>query len=230
MGRADIGAIAALHDPQRRRLFQVVHDASGPVTREEAAGAVGISRKLAAFHLDRLVAAGLLVATFDQPAGGRRGVGRAPKRYRTADVELAVSIPDRNYDLAGEILVDAVASGDDPAGSETTHEAVGRVARDRGRAIGAEARARRRLGRLGPERALAVVAELLEEHGFEPAVSDEGLIERNCPFHRLARRSPELVCGMNRDFVDGILDGLEARRLRAELAPADGRCCVVVRS
>lgn len=195
------------------------------MTRDEAGAAVGISRKLAAFHLDRLVDAGLLEASYARPVAEVARVGRTPKRYSPAEVEVTVNIPDRHYELVGEILLDAVSS---VGPGESVSEAIARVSRDRGRQIGAQARAERRPGRIGPERGVAIVSELLVQHGFEPAATPDGLIQRNCPFHRFARRHPALVCGMNSDFVDGILAGLGARRLRATLDPADGRCCVIV--
>lgn len=225
MRHDDVSAVAVLEDQQRARLYAFVRGASGPVTREEAATACAISRKLAAFHLDRLVDAGLLDATYERPANTGAQVGRTPKRYSPADVEVAVTIPDRHYELVGEILLDAVTSAG-PA--ESVSEAIGRVSRERGRQVGVQTRAERTLGRVGPERGLAIVAELLSRHGFEPAATSHGLIQRNCPFHRFARQHPALVCGMNRDFVDGILEGLGARRLGATLDPADGRCCVTV--
>jgi predicted ArsR family transcriptional regulator len=218
-----VQAVAALEDAQRARLYAVARDADAPVTRGEAADRVGISRKLAAFHLDRLVDAGLLEATLDRPAGRR--IGRTPKRYRVSRLDVQVSIPERRYDLVGEILLDAI----EHAGTgEVPTEAVTRVARDRGRQLGTHTRAERKLGRLGPERAASLVKELLGELGFEPVSRGDQIIQRNCPFHRLAQRSATLVCGINLAFVDGMLEGLAASRLRAELAPADGRCCVVV--
>ena len=220
-----VRAVAALDDPQRARLYRAVRDAAAPVTREEAARQVGISRKLAAFHLDRLVDAGLLEASYDRPAGAAVRIGRAPKRYSISDVELEISVPERRYDLVGEILVDALAV---PRPDETPTEAVDRVAYERGYQLGADARANRRLGRLGPERATTVLVELLADLGFEPASAAGGIVQRNCPFQRLAQRAPTLVCGMNRGLVEGMLDGLGASRLTAMLGPAEGRCCVVV--
>jgi predicted ArsR family transcriptional regulator len=221
-----VRVVAALDDPQRARLYAFVRSRTVAVSREEAATAVGISRNLAAFHLDRLVDAGLLQASFARPVGGTR-LGRLPKRYSPAPVELTVSIPERRYDLVGEILLDAVEG----AGSaEAPVDAALRVAGERGRVAGAAVRERRRPGRLGVERAVALLSEVLAEHGFEPSVTPGCIELRNCPFDRLARRSPEVVCGINRAFVDGLLAGLEAPRLRAELCPAPGRCCVEVRS
>lgn len=222
---SSVRAVAALDDPQRARLYEVVRTADGPVTREEAAATVGISRKLAAFHLDRLVDAGLLVASYERVAGDEPRLGRSPKRYRVSDLDVSVSIPARHYDFVGEILLDAVT---DARPGEDASDAVARVARARGRSVGGEVRAARRLGRLGPERALTIVAETLADLGFEPVVHAGVLVQRNCPFHRLAEHSPELVCGINREFVDGMLEGLDAPRLEARLDPADGRCCVVI--
>lgn len=220
-----VRAVAALDDPQRARLYQVVREAGAPITREEAASRVGISRKLAAFHLDRLVDAGLLTVSFERPSGVAARIGRAPKRYRASAVEVQVSIPERHYDLLGEIVLDALEQAR-PA--ETPAQAAYRLASERGRDLGAQTRRQRGLGRLGPERSAAIVSELLAGAGFEPAPCGDRIVQRNCPFHRLAQRSPALVCGINRSFVDGILEGLRAGRLRAELDPADDRCCVAV--
>jgi predicted ArsR family transcriptional regulator len=220
-----VRAVAALDDPHRARLYRAVRDAGTPVTREDAAREVGISRKLAAFHLDRLVDAGLLEASYDRPAGVAARVGRAPKRYRASDVEVEVSVPERHYDIVGEILVDALSEAH--SGTAAT-DAVDRIAYERGHQLGADARTTRRLGRLGPERATTVLVELLATLGFEPASADGRVVQRNCPFRRLAQRSPTLVCGINRCLVQGMLDGLGASRLAAALSPADDRCCVVV--
>jgi predicted ArsR family transcriptional regulator len=220
-----VRAVAALDDAQRARLYRAVREAGAPVTREEAARQVGISRKLAAFHLDRLVEAGLLQASYDRPVGTATRIGRAPKRYRASDVEVEISVPARHYDVAGEILIDALEQA---RPDETPTDAVDRVAYERGHRLGADARATRRLGRLGPERAITVLVELLAGLGFEPASAAGRVVQRNCPFHRLAQRSPTLVCGMNRRLVEGMLDGLGTSRLTAALGPAEGRCCVVV--
>lgn len=104
-----ITAVAALADDVRRGLYAAVRAADRPLTREEAAAAVGISRKLAAFHLDKLVEAGLLLAGA-RPDGHR--VGRAPKAYRLAATDIRISIPPRRHDLLADILLDAVLTTD----------------------------------------------------------------------------------------------------------------------
>ena len=91
-GRQAIAAIGLLADELRQRLYRFVASQPGPVTRDQAAAAVGISRKLAAFHLDKLAAAGLLETTTPDPASRRPGPGRAPKAYRPAAAEVTLSI------------------------------------------------------------------------------------------------------------------------------------------
>src|SRR5215467_9560652 len=102
-----MAAAAVLTDDLRRRMYAFVRRADGPVTRDEVAAEVGISRKLAAFHLDKMAAAGLLRTSFARPVGLRR-VGRAPKAYAPAGLDVQVSIPQREHAVLAGILVDAV--------------------------------------------------------------------------------------------------------------------------
>lgn len=201
--------MAALSDPSRRALYDHVRHQDHRVSREEAADAVGISRTLAAFHLDKLVDAGLLRARYEAPADQPRGRGRAPKVYEPAGDGLSVTIPERRYELIAGILADGVA--DDPAHAE---RAAQRHARARGRALG-----ERLAGQGGG--LLAALADL----GFEPVRGGTRIVLHNCPFHDLARRHTALVCGLNHAFVDGLVAGL-GTDVRTRLAPRPGGCCV----
>jgi len=218
--RAVLGAVGVLGDESRWKLFSFVRRARRAVTREEAAERVGISRKLAAFHLDKLVDAGLLRAHYE----GVGRVGRAPKVYEPSDVDVQVSIPARQYDLLADILIDAVLS-EDPRGSAEG------IATERGREIGTAEREGERPGRLGTERALTMTCRLLSRHGFEPLRDTPTTVRmRDCPFHPLAAKARDLVCGINRAFLEGVIDGLEARTVEAVLAPGGaGGCCVELR-
>jgi predicted ArsR family transcriptional regulator len=221
-----MAAIALLADELRQRLYRFVAAQPGPVTRDQAAAAVGISRKLAAFHLDKLAAAGLLETAAPDPASRRPGPGRAPKAYQPAAAEVAVSVPRRRYDALGEVLAQAIVA-DGPASS--ARRAAHQLARERGQGLGERVRAERRLGRLGPERALTVVGELLAACGYAPARAPQlQLVLRNCPFRQLSRRAPELVCGLNQEFLAGLLAGLQTHRIDAVLQPDPARCCVLV--
>lgn len=219
MDGSPIAAISVLSDDLRRRLYAFIRHAGRPVTRDEAAEEAGISRKLAAFHLDKLVAAGLLRAGYARASGIRR-VGRSPKVYEAADIEVQVTIPPRDPGLLAAVLVDAVLA----AGARQTAL---RVAEERGRRLGEAERERIRPGRLGAERALTHAHAVLERLGFEPArVAPTRLRLRNCPFRPLAAESPELVCALNRAFLAGVLTGLGASTVEAVPLPAPDACCV----
>jgi predicted ArsR family transcriptional regulator len=224
-----IAAVAVLADESRRVMYDYIRRQPHPVTRDEAAAEAGISRKLAAFHLEKLVEAGLLNAE-PQPtaAGTRRRPGRVPKAYRPTGAELSLSIPARRLDLLGEVLVDAVAA---VADAGAVREAALAVARQRGVEFGVAERTERRLNRTSAERALHLARGVLERVGYEPFREDDGALRlRNCPFHSLAARQRELVCAMNRELIDGLLRGLGNSTVGATLAPRPGECCVELRT
>jgi predicted ArsR family transcriptional regulator len=50
---------------------------------------------------------------------------------------------------------------------------------------------------------------------------------RNCPFHAVAQRHPEVVCDMNLALLGGLVEASPG--LAATLEPAPGRCCVALR-
>ena len=224
---ASLISLGVLSDELRRAMFDFIRRARRPVTREEAAASVGISRKLAAFHLDKLVAAGLLQARYESPAGIRKA-GRTPKVYEPAAQGIEVSIPGRRYEMLAGILTEAVTT---EAAGEPAPRAALRVAARRGEAAGAAEHDRVRPGRLGAERGLTLAAAALEEYGFEPERASPALVRlRNCPFHALAAKAPELVCGINHAFLSGYLRGLGSDSTTAVLAPRAGACCVELRA
>src|SRR5947208_7959455 len=92
-----LAALAALDDPARRAVFDLVARAGTAVSRDTAAAALGVSRRVAAVHLDRLADQGLLAVEYRRPPGrGGPGAGRPAKLYRRADDEVAVSVPERH--------------------------------------------------------------------------------------------------------------------------------------
>lgn len=221
-------AIAALNDPGRRRLYELVRDAGHPVSRDEAAEKVGISRSLAAFHLDKLVERDLLTFSYARPPGrSGPGAGRPSKLYRPSTTEVEVSIPERHYDAIGKLLVDSILA--DPGAPDRLGEAEDVAGRE-GRAIGEKVRRELRLRPPGAERALTTASDVLRARGYEPYAAEDGSLRlRSCPFHELARHAPELVCRMNRAFIEGIVRGLGNESVEAALEPTEGECCVTLR-
>ncbi len=198
-----MAAVAALDEPTRRRLYAYVARRPEPVSRDEVAAALRIPRATVAFHLDKLAAEDLLAVTYErrtERAGP--GAGRPAKLYRRSDRQVAVSLPARRYELAGNLMAAAL-------------EESGVSLRRRARAAGKE------LGARGGE-----VCALLEEHGFEPDTDGADVVLRNCPFRGLAREHPEVVCGMALGLVEGMLAGLGGAALRARPESRPGGCCI----
>lgn len=206
--------LSVLDSPVRRRLYSHVASSDTPVSRDEAASATDISRTLAAYHLDRLVEAGLLRASYVRPAGrGGPGAGRPAKYFTRTDVEVAVSVPPRNYGLLAEVLAAAVAADDSgclPARVAVAARSAGRAAAD------------------SDDEEPDLLA-LLERCGYQPTCTEDGNLElRNCPFHRIAQHHKDLVCGANEQLLRGLLDGAGHSDARVRLDPRVDRCCVLV--
>jgi predicted ArsR family transcriptional regulator len=212
-----VTGVGALAEPVRRTLYRYVVDQPGPVSRDQAAAGAGVPRHTAKFHLDRLVADGLLDVEFRRPAGRRGpGAGRPTKYYRRADRQFTVSLPERRYDLAGHILARAVEDAE--RGGLALREAVRRSATARGRQLAAGQTAG----------TLDEVAAVLAGFGYEPHVRDGRLELANCPFHELAGEHTALVCGLNLHLLSGLVDALDADAVRAGLDPGPNRCCVTM--
>ena len=224
---AQVTGLAALGDPLRRALYRYVVAQTAPVNRDQAAEGLGVARHVAKFHLDKLVDDGLLEVEFARPPGRRGpGAGRPTKFYRRSSRELAVSLPQRDYELAGRLLAKAVT--DAQLEGISVGDALGHVAHDAGLALGREAH---RDAGARPDAAtlLAAATNVLSECGYEPRLDGEGLTLVNCPFHSLAQDYTDLVCGMNLELMAGLVDGLEASELEARLEPTPGLCCVRLR-
>jgi predicted ArsR family transcriptional regulator len=219
-----IAGVASLAEPQRRALYRFVVDRGDAVSKDEAATAVGVARTVAAFHLDRLVADGLLTTEYRRLTGRQGpGAGRPAKLYRRAEGELSVSLPARHYDLAARLLAAAV---DEATRTATpVGEALTGVATKRGRELGE--RARRAAGKRPSRRALLDAAlAVLDEQGYEPRVRDSEVVLANCPFHALVDEQRDLVCGMNLDLLCGMAEAVDDDVLAARLDPSEGNCCV----
>ena len=220
---AQIAAVAALDEPTRRQLYDYVVRQPAPVSRDEAAEALGLSRATAAFHLDRLVEQDLLDVGYQRRTGRTGpGAGRPAKLYHRSDHQVTVSLPQRCYELAATLLAGVLEhaehSGDSPRAS------LDRRAYQLGKSLGETAR-----GTAEDPDSQDTVLRVLEAYGYEPRSQDGDIALVNCPFHALAQEYTELVCGMNLRLLDGILDGLHTTGLSAHPDPAPPHCCVRLR-
>jgi predicted ArsR family transcriptional regulator len=202
--------LCSLDDPTRRRLYDHVASQHRPVTRDEVSEELGVERATVAYHLDRLVDEGLLVASFARPEGrSGPGAGRPAKHYERSEREFAVSVPPRDYRLAAELLARAAEAD----ASGTVRGALDGAAEQLGREL------------VGDGEDAGDLLDHLARQGFEP-YRDGGTVRlRNCPFHRLAREHTELVCGMNLAMLTGVV-GASGAPYEARLEPDEDRCCV----
>lgn len=190
----------ALGDPTRRRVFFVVREAGGPRTKDDVADAVGIDRRLAGFHLDKLVEQGFLKAEFRRRERGGPGAGRPPKLYTLADTEAAVALPERHYDLLAELLLRAIT---EPGSSP--QEQLEKVGFEFGRSL-AEEQAAAGESPFTPTQAIAEVVRVLSRYGFAATSEGPATIKAcACPFEEMAFHDPARVCGLDRSIWRGIL-------------------------
>lgn len=214
-----VAAVAALDEPARRRLYEHVVRQPGPVSRDDVAAALDIPRATVAFHLEKLVDEQLLDSTYERRNGrSGPGAGRPAKLYRRSGRQVAVSLPERHYDLAGRLLAAAIEESD--RSGESPRQLLGQRAYRHGKELG-EATPVDGDG-------IDVVLSVLDEQGFEPRRQGAQVFLGNCPFHALAQAHTQLVCGMNLDLLGGLLAGLGHTDMQAHLDPAPDRCCVVL--
>lgn len=224
---ADVAAVAALGEPTRRRVYDHVVRQPSAVSRDDAAAALGLPRTTAAFHLDRLVDERLLDVVLERRSGRTGpGAGRPAKLYRRSTCQVSVSLPERRYDLAGQLLAGALEEAE--ATGESPGSVLGRRAYELGRDL-----AQPVTSAAGDLDARSAALQVLEAHGYEPRVEESDLagpdgsvVLVNCPFHALAREHTALVCGMNVRLLQGVLDFLDGTGLTARLRPTPDHCCV----
>ena len=156
----------ALGDPGLRSTVLLVRAARNPLTADDVAEQLDISRSVARWRLERLVEAGLAIVEFERRSGrDGPGAGRPAKTYAAAPETNAVEFPRRYYEALVGRLVDALpqrgrAKHLDGVGYSFGLE-LGRAARVRQAATmrGALDRLCRGLGRLGFQAAVESVGE-----------------------------------------------------------------------
>lgn len=208
-----VTAVASVSDPLRRSLYDFVAHSDGPVGRDAAAAALGMARSTAAFHLDRLVEDGALTVEFRRLSGKTGpGSGRPAKLYCPVRHEIVVSIPERHYELVGNLL--AAAIGESSRTGDPVDDALSRVATEAGRELGKQA---------------GSLEAVLESTGYDPRPDENGDITlANCPFHQLVDNHPDVVCAANLGLLQGVAEGACDCTHDIVFDPGEGHCCVRV--
>ncbi|MEV5878989.1 helix-turn-helix domain-containing protein [Streptomyces sp. NPDC052101] len=214
--------MTAQESPRRREVLDVLRAAPSPLGVAETAERMGVHPNTVRFHLDTLVAEGLVERRTEAPSGPGR-----PRTVYTADPGMDRG-GARDYRLLARILLSRWASAD-PAKARGE-------AQETGRAWGAF------LVEPPPpfeeptaDRSVAALLALLGELGFAPRA--EGADEaggpprrirlRHCPFLELAEEHGQLVCPLHLGLMQGALARLNAPLTATALEPfAEPDACV----
>jgi len=217
-----LAVVAALRDPTRRRLYGYVEREPVAVSRDDAATELGISRALAAFHLEKLVSVGLLRPEYRRLSGRTgRGAGRTSKLYRRSATHFEVSLPQRQFEVLARLLAESIADGE----SSTAESG---AAFEYGRLLGRHARQEAGKPR-GVARQLECVEHVAGSLGFDPYRGESDDVRlRNCPFDPLSRVYTPVVCGVTEAMLKGVVEGVGAKQLAVSREMHADRCCGIV--
>ncbi|WP_170212922.1 helix-turn-helix transcriptional regulator [Catellatospora citrea] len=232
---ADDMTYGALAVASRRRVLEVLRQAGTPQDATALARATGLHPNTVRFHLKVLIDAGYLV----QASAPRSGPGRPQAVYAVVTPAAEAG----GYALLAEMLAGQL---DDRDGSALAQRA-GRRWLHRTAPAAADAAA----APTGPGRAAAGPATagatatldeaavrataLFAELGFDPVrtpYDGAARIELHaCPFLDVARRHPDVVCGVHLGLLRGTVDGLAPQAFDAELYPfvRPGVCAAEIR-
>jgi predicted ArsR family transcriptional regulator len=201
-------------------MVDLLRQAKQPLGVAEVAERLGIHTNTARFHLDALVAQGVVERSLEQPAGpGRPRTVYAPRPGMDRGGV-------RSYRLLAQILLSRLAA-DGPGAGEAARQA----GWDWGRYV-AEPPPPHRTPTAGE--ATARLTELLDDLGFAPeaetsagAVPDEIRL-RHCPFLELAEEYGPIVCAAHLGLMQGALQELRAPLVATALEPfAEPDACLV---
>lgn len=224
-----------LRSDVRRSLYEHLTDLAADPTApdrraglsaQELADVVGLHLTTVRFHLDQLVAAGLLTAVQAPPSGA----GRPRKLYAVPSVPMSPPTdPEalRAYAALSEIVASADPRGEPLVQSPTALEQSGKDwARDHLSRVmlgisqdTPAATPGALLGKIG------AVMDLLVGWGHAPELrtaaggQEVDIVLRDCPFMSLAKDSPQLVCGVHRGLLRGALDALGEESVALDLQP-----------
>ncbi|WP_110241900.1 helix-turn-helix transcriptional regulator [Nocardioides gilvus] len=216
----DPRGVDLLVSPVRRALVDVLaahrpdpDDLPG-LTAAQLATELELHVSTVRFHVDQLVAAGLLEAEFT----ARFGVGRPRKIYRVAPGSLSEERDAEALKKLTALLVGTFTSGVTPeeAGRRWAQDNVPHVEGPGASTPGEW------LGKVGR------MVDVLEEWGYTPELTTSRggrtttVDLHHCPFLDLARSSPAVVCGVHRGIIVGALGQLGEEAVDVSLQPFVG--------
>ena len=189
----------------RARLFALIGDLGRSAGTDELAERLGLHPNGIRIHLDRLLAAGLVVRRrAPQPRG------RPRDEWSVSPEAEPGGAPPRAYGDLARWLARAI-----PARPSRLRD-VERAGRDIGREIApADATS-----------AEDALRDTLAALGFQPVLErgPSGRVScclRNCPYRNSVKENQEVVCTLHRGITRGLLDVLEPRARLVDFVPHD---------
>lgn len=209
---ADRAPASVLASPVRRDLVRLLEGLPvAPTASEPQSRALGLTARALAdrlglhvttvrFHVDQLIAAGLITVRDE-----RGSVGRPKRHYVAAHATPGIAQAE-GYRLLASMLAEAMASDDRPCPEEAGRRWVERHQDE----LIPGAASRRRSRTADEWRAkVDVVADLLARWGYAPRVHSEGptaeITLTNCPLRLLAATNPQVACGVHGGVLRGTL-------------------------
>jgi predicted ArsR family transcriptional regulator len=191
---------AVLADDTRYHIYRAIAEQPGAdVTVADIAERFHLHPNVARMHLSKLEQAGFLSTDLRKASGG----GRPARLYRLSDKVVTFGFPPRRYELLARLALAALSV-------DGSVEKADQASREAGISEGRRVIAERRR----PPRTQNDIAEVLrrvaEDQGLLPELvwHDDALsiTVHNCAFRELSGGDPDLVCGMHRSFLEGVVE------------------------
>jgi predicted ArsR family transcriptional regulator len=209
---ARLAILKALGDNTRYAIYLELARSPSPRSTAEIADTLDLHVNTVRPHLERMREVGLLEVRSEA-----RGVGRPQHRYSLAPEAPSLGLEPSPYPALARMLLRLAGS----AGLDT--EAAVDAGRDQGEADAAAWPA-------GSPCLEALMTEL-DTMGFDPEVAIDDDVATvafaHCPFADLAAADPRLVCGLHRGMVEGFVDAIGGRPIRAFGTLVDREPCQV---
>jgi predicted ArsR family transcriptional regulator len=191
---------AVLADDTRYNIYRAIAEQPGTdVTVADVAARFHLHPNVARMHLSKLEQAGFLATDLRKTSGG----GRPARLYRLSDKVVTFGFPPRRYELLARLALGALEANGSVAKAD-------QAARDAGLSEGRRVVAGERRPPRTPDEVMTLVRRVAEDQGLLPELAwrDDGLhvTVHNCAFRELSGTDPELVCGMHRSFLQGVVE------------------------
>lgn len=184
----------------RSRVLEVLQDMGAQLGVGDVATRLSLHPNTVRFHLDALVASGLV----DSEAEERDLPGR-PRTLYSANANSA-NAGRRNYRLLAEILASSMAA-------QTSHprQAALNAGQEWGRYL---CEGPPPFKRVDADEATRRLVSAMEDIGFAPEAVTKGrrrqVLVHHCPFREVAQEHPEVVCSIHLGLMNGLLAELGA--------------------